>query len=321
MRPLRALQVLLATATLACAAGGEQSVDTTRWVEELVLQDGIFDVEGGEATGLWLASRGLYRREGERWAPVEGTGGRVLRALAVREAAAPTGTEVWAVGLGGVALRGGASGFEELRVADGLQGLHHVQASAAQVWVSGATDRLWRYDGSSFSEVRPPEFEGHTIGGLYATGGALFFHAPAASTGQPLTLGRSDGARWTLERLGKGWRYAGSIGGSGPTDVWAVGMKGKLFGKGGFIVHFDGQRWSDVPIPVDLPLTDVSVRGPDEAWAVGWKGTLLRWDGRAWTKVDTGIDKHFTRVHVSDAGELRVVLDDRTLLRWTGGKP
>lgn len=320
VRPLLALQLLLATATLACAAGGEDLVDTTRWAEELHLQDGIFDVEGTSEAGLWLASRGLYHRVGETWERVEGTDARVLRAISITEGA--ENPEIWAVGTGGLALRGDGRRFEELRVAEPTQALHHVQALPGQVTVSAADASYWRSDGQTWREVRPPELAGRFIGGIYAASqGLLFLHTPAASTGKPLTLSRTDGATTTVDTLGRGWRYAASIDGSGPADVWAVGTRGKLIGKGGFAVHFDGKSWSDVSIPVDVPLTDISVRSAEEAWACGWKGTLLRWDGHVWSRLETGIDKPLTRIFVDPQGVVRVVLADTRLLRWTGGTP
>lgn len=291
-------------------------MDPTRWTEELTASDGaLLAVDGSADAGLWVAARGLYHLQGGTWSPVEGTGDRQWRALAI---AGPG--DLWAAGAGGSVLHGDGQTWTASALPGVVGEVTQIEAAGGRAWASAAGDELWSWDGQAWTATTPPELAGRYIGGLHAASADLLFaQVPEKSTGKPLALARRAGGAWTVDVLGRGWRYAASIEGSGPSDVWAVGMKGKLFGKGGFAVHFDGRSWSDVPIPVDLPLTDVSVRGPDEAWAVGWKGTLLRWDGHTWSVLATGSRRPFTRIHAGDDG-VRVIEDDHTLLRWTGGE-
>jgi hypothetical protein len=58
-------------------------------------------------------------------------------------------------------------------------------------------------------------------------------------------------------------------------------------GERGTIVRWQGERWEATPSPTTLDLVDVWASGPDAAWAVGDRGTLLRWDGQRWAP-DTG---------------------------------
>ena len=72
--------------------------------------------------------------------------------------------------------------------------------------------------------------------------------------------------------------------------MWAVGDEG-------VILHNDGYEVSPLPFdrhPPDVPrrrpfaLSDVWGTGPNNAWAVGTGGLILRWNGRTWTTFRRG---------------------------------
>lgn len=71
------------------------------------------------------------------------------------------------------------------------------------------------------------------------------------------------------------------IGGTSPTDIWAVGG-------GGLIAHYDGTKWTNTPNPGTLAnqLNSVAAISPNDVYAVGL-GTpkILHWNGTAWTNV------------------------------------
>jgi hypothetical protein len=79
-----------------------------------------------------------------------------------------------------------------------------------------------------------------------------------------------------------GFQFDG-VGGSGPSDVWAVG--------GGLIDHFNGKKWTQVsnPDPTGGP-AQVSADSPDDAWGIGTdlfgccsnEALVEHWDGTAW---------------------------------------
>ena len=62
--------------------------------------------------------------------------------------------------------------------------------------------------------------------------------------------------------------------GSGPTDLWSVGV-------GGTILHGDGRDWSLAGL-VGGTLRGGWAASPCDAWAVGDNGTIARWDGTSW---------------------------------------
>lgn len=70
-----------------------------------------------------------------------------------------------------------------------------------------------------------------------------------------------------------------SIWGSGPQDVWTVGVRDDTQG---VLWHFDGVRWSapSPPSGAALPwLWAVWGSAADDVWIAGEEGTLLHWDG------------------------------------------
>ncbi len=74
--------------------------------------------------------------------------------------------------------------------------------------------------------------------------------------------------------------------GSRAGDVWAVGERGT-------ILHFDGERWAELPSPTEHTLLRVRGTGPRHALAIGvpsWglvagqNDALIGWDGDRWAK-------------------------------------
>ncbi|MCZ7680859.1 MAG: hypothetical protein M5U28_19610 [Sandaracinaceae bacterium] len=66
-----------------------------------------------------------------------------------------------------------------------------------------------------------------------------------------------------------------AVSGSGPSDVFAVGLDGVIH-------HFDGASWSEQRRG-GVHLVGVAARGPTDAYAVGEGGTILVYDGSSWS--------------------------------------
>jgi hypothetical protein len=114
--------------------------------------------------------------------------------------------------------------------------------------------------------------------------------------------GTDKGEIWVMSSNGKIRRLDGEVlsdsdynGGGSRTDLkalwigddadaWAVGA-------GGLIVHWDGQRWTEVASATTMTLNAVWGSGPSDVWAVGGiaheRGVILHWDGLSWS--DTGV--------------------------------
>ncbi len=112
---------------------------------------------------------------------------------------------------------------------------------------------------------------------VYAIDDAAFMAGANATI-----LRYADGAfeRFTTPGLGKTILYG--VWGSSASDVYAVGSEA---GRNGFIWHFDGDEWSALDLPSDIPLdgnNDVSPffkvwgTSADDVWVVGDDGIILR---------------------------------------------
>jgi hypothetical protein len=88
--------------------------------------------------------------------------------------------------------------------------------------------------------------------------------------------------------------------GAAPDDVWAVGQTPE---RDGFVWHFDGTGWSDVPLPAELdgsgPLFKVNGRSSDDVWMCGADGVVLRWRGGGPLEQLALIDESGSRVTAS----------------------
>lgn len=132
--------------------------------------------------------------------------------------------------------------------------------------------------------------------------------------GSDATILSYDGEKFVRERtpgLGRSTVYG--LWGAAPDDVYAVGS---VSGRNGFIWHFDGSKWTELPLPSDLPrdvnndvpaLLKVSGRTAHDVMVVGDKGVVLRGnadDGFEVIATDTD-ERLFT---VDCEGELAVIV-------------
>jgi hypothetical protein len=97
--------------------------------------------------------------------------------------------------------------------------------------------------------------------------------------------------------------YLEALDGTGPDDVWAVGLQiGKDQAAHGLIEHWDGSAWRQSDGPPDEPpgssLVSVSAASPSDVWAVGDSNPgggvgssplIEHFDGHRW-KISQGLD-------------------------------
>jgi photosystem II stability/assembly factor-like uncharacterized protein len=100
------------------------------------------------------------------------------------------------------------------------------------------------------------------------------------------------------------------IWGSGPDDVWAVGLYGRT-------VHWDGDRWRTIPNAAsrsDPPITLTGVHGSaaDDVWFVGHGGVVMRWDGDEFDVLNLPVASPLHSVWSPDRDRALVVGGDGT---------
>jgi hypothetical protein len=86
-----------------------------------------------------------------------------------------------------------------------------------------------------------------------------------------------------------------AVGGSGPNDVWVVGLNLDPEHVEPVLWHWNGARWSVAPAGTGTEAADamdVTSFGPRDAWAVGWtigSNFIAHWNGHEWRGVPTGL--------------------------------
>lgn len=182
-------------------------------------------------------------------------------------------------------------------VADNLPGaLLSVHGTApTDVWAVGAdggkTGLALHWDGKAWT--RHETGQAHDLWWVHAFAPGDVFASGAGST-----ILRWNGSSWQrMKTPGYGAHTVYGLWGASSSDVWAVGG---VAGRYGFLWHFDGQSWNDVPLPDDVPLTPqgelpalfkVWGRSPTDVYAVGGHGLMLHYNGSAWQRVATDTDE------------------------------
>lgn len=174
--------------------------------------------------------------------------------------------------------------------------------SATDVWAVGAAAGSWgglvaRYEGSGWARVDTGQ--PYDLWWVHAFAPDQVFFGGAGGT-----VLSWDGSTFTRHRTpGLAAHTVYGVWGSAPDDVWAVGG---VAGRYGFLWHYDGATWTEVPLPDDVPL---DARGElpslfkvwgtraDDVWAVGGHGLVLHYDGAAWSVVPSGTDAILFTVH------------------------
>jgi hypothetical protein len=115
-----------------------------------------------------------------------------------------------------------------------------------------------------------------------------------------------DGTSWTVvpTPIEGGSALFNAVAATSAANAWAVGEIGPGPGvpaaASPLIEHWDGSAWSAQPFAVPITggtFTDVAATSPDNAWAVGYTGTVSEgtgqttviehWDGSSWTRVSS----------------------------------
>lgn len=241
------------------------------WSSEDVASTGILQTAAaGDHTVAWACGISvrrpgefatlIFRRNAEGWEQVEVPQiGRVNRALAVNDA------DIWAVG-DGCSLHWDGSQWQEVPTAvltsSEPQFFGLAQFGPGDVWTAGYMPLRERRQARGVVQ--------HWDGSAWAD-----LDMPAVA------------AVWSLK----------GIGGSSPTDLWAVGRIHGPRGDG-LALHWDGQEWQRAPVPGvegrSIELSDIAVLENGDTWAAGYsqdsgnirtrKPVTVHWDGQAWSR-------------------------------------
>lgn len=176
---------------------------------------------------------------------------------------------------------------------------------------------LAHYDGAGWSEMPAPE-----VGGDYA---AIHGISGSSSTdvyaigANQICDGCNHARNFVAHYDGTGWTESFETIDNDLTGIWVgasndVWVVGEGFDHEGYILHFDGSRWTGTlrRTPegnVEPPLSDVWGRSGSDIYAVG-EGGILHYDGATWTPINPTPGK---QVWGTTAGDVFVLGADAVL--------
>ena len=198
--------------------------------------------------------------------------------------------DVWNVGVdgtGGFILRREAGSW--VRVSSGWSPNDAWGSSANDIWAVGY-QAIRHWDGVVWAPV--PFTDGSDLRAIH---GIATNDIWAVGSGGAAV--HWNGNAWTRVETGTNSTLRG-VWGSASDDVWAVGTCSLIPGtvrdcdsqsSDAVIVHWDGHAWSRVESGTREWLNAVWGRAPNDVWAVGTGGEILRWNGLSWSPTASGV--------------------------------
>jgi hypothetical protein len=220
----------------------------------------LFTVGGTALVDVHVGGGGLYHWNGSAWAqPNPGFGGNVTDLSDI-------GTTAWVVG-SGFAMQWNGTGWAPFMT--GIPPSTYLTAvvtiSSSDAWALDGSGNGYHFTGTVWSPATVGAAANSDIwasdpSDVWAVGAT--FTSPAQSK-----LYHYDGTLWHDESSMVGGQGLQGVGGTGPGDVWLVGLGGTIF-------HYNGTLWTSVPSPTTQDLYRVWSPAPGQAWIAG-EGAIL----------------------------------------------
>lgn len=201
----------------------------------------------------------------------------------------------------------------------GVTGTSVVGDSAGNVFV-GAPDGMWRLQEGRW--LRVPELDGQYVIGLAASPGGRAW-AAALHDGVTDVL-QFDGSCWNIadrvQPSTDGAVNVDAIGAASDSDVWVVGTRWVGAEQRGYLLHYDGRTWSNLP---DAPtaLTRVAAAPGGGLVAVGRGGgmvSLVSGSAPGWTDLRAGSAAALRGIWAAGPNEAWAVGSEGTILHVGG---
>jgi len=201
-----------------------------------------------------------------------------------------------------------------------FEGIPKIQAGLSGVWTSsnadvfavGSNGSVFRYDGSSWTEIDTVatawlrDVWGSSATDVFAVG----------DNGTILHYDGNAENSWTEMDSGMTEHLEG-VWGSSATDVFAVGDNGS-------ILHYDGNdtmTWEPMSSGTTEWLEGIWGSSATDVFAVGDNGTILHYDGNGtmtWEPMNSGTTEHLEGVWGSSTADVFAVGDNGTILHYDG---
>lgn len=220
-------------------------------------------------------------------------------------AASPS--DVWAVGLSGVALH--FDGLHWTQMHTGVRTLRAVYGFASNdVWLAGTFTAL-HWDGAQLKPyLLPVRGEINDVFGVTPN--------DVWAVGSSRQAAHWDGNNWSVVDTGyPGWLEA--VWGSSKNDVWAAGGHSHD-GAEGVIAHWDGANWRTTPLPCHCGITALSGTAQNDVWAVGSWGVTLHYDGQQWARVPSPAKRGLMGLWAQAPNDAWAVGEEGMVLHYDG---
>ncbi len=170
-----------------------------------------------------------------------------------------------------------------------------------------AINRLFHYDGQSWSEMSLPSNMGVDLDALWGTSASNIYMSAFFGG-----IWRYDGSAWnqatTLSTTILG------IWGSSAQDIFAVGS----YSSSAAILHFNGASWSRTAVSGIQQLRSVWGSSGSDVFAVGSQGSIVHYDGLNWQTVESNTSNYLHGIWGSSASDVYAVGDYGTIKHYDG---
>lgn len=188
-------------------------------------------------------------------------------------------------------------------------------AGGSDVWAVGESGTILHYDGANWA----PAASGTALDilGIWGSSATNIYAITGNVNGAELL--RYDGAQWT-KSVPFTTDIVGftDIHGTGPNDVWIVGVKKVMAQYKEFVGHYDGNAWSQLGVD-KAPNMGVYLRGvytgaPGDVWIADALGNVAHLVGNAWTKYQP----QSTSLHGSGTNDVWFATDNAKISHYDG---
>ncbi len=185
--------------------------------------------------------------------------------------------------------------------------------NASEGWAVGQGGRLLQYSGGKWTEHESP-----------TTDDLKHVHMSSSDSGIAVghsgTIIRYDGSRWreALEATPGLSLRSGHELPSG--EAWVVGHRMVDDDWSCGILHRIDGTWQSVNCPISHPLYDVEFAGPDDGWAVGVSGTILRYHNGGWGRFASPTEEDLVALNLAGRDDGFAVGSGGVILRLTQGR-
>jgi hypothetical protein len=273
---------------------------------------------GGAGTDVtWF---GLYGMDDSL--ALVGAGGQIKLSLAgqIVEIESPTGATLrdvytadgqlyWAVGDGGVIVRGEGEVWTMAATPAMKGNLYGVHGNGPDnIYAVGQAGQVVHYDGVAWS----------VVSSVPASVAILDLKTVWVDAAGTATITGKDGLILQGDAT-SGFTHFGNLVIGGSLDgAWGVDGQRVLVGENSQIWRHNGSWSEDLAVPTTQHLRDVWGAAADDLWAVGLTGVLNHWDGTAWTKIDGPTGSGLEAVWGRASDDIYSAGANGTILHWNG---